>query len=135
MMLLFKDNDMGQAKGNDGTFQIFTPTSIYKTVKGSLLNPQSFAEEFRAQGQNVTVGEAVEAVINQQKDGKLSNAEGTGSGKIAEDLTGGLLYTTPLTSVDSSGNITRNDDAYKAAIARNIERNKKNFGSSGFSMK
>ena len=125
-----KDNAYGQSVGND-LFQVFTPTEYYRRTSGNLLNPQV---PRTPQGQNVTVGEAVEAVINQQKDGSYPTAEGTGSGKIAEDLSGGLLYTSPLTSVDSSGNRTRNNDAYRAAIARNIESNKKNFGSSGFSM-
>ena len=125
-----EDMNYGQSVGND-LFQVFTPTEYYRRTSGNLLNPQV---PRTPQGQNVTVGEAVEAVINQQKDGSYPTAEGTGSGRIAEDLSGGLLYTTPLTSVDSSGNRTRNDDAYRAAIARNIERNKKNFGNSGFSM-
>jgi hypothetical protein len=125
-----EDMSYGQSVGND-LFQVFTPTEYYRRTSGNLLNPQV---PRTPEGQNVTVGEAVEAVINQQKDGSYPTAEGTGSGRIAEDLSGGLLYTSPLTSVDSSGNRTRNNDAYRAAIARNIERNKKNFGSSGFSM-
>lgn len=125
-----EDMNYGKSVGND-LFQVFTPQQYFSNVSHNLLNPQV---PRTPQGQNVTVGEAVEAVVNQQRDGSYPTAEGTGSGKIAEDLSGGLLYTSPLTSVDSSGNRTRNDNAYKAAIARNIERNKKNFGSSGFSM-
>ena len=49
-------------------------------------------------------------------------SEGGGS-PIAEDMSGGLLYTSPLTSVDSSGNRTRNDDAYRASLARNVKAN------------
>ena len=51
---------------------------------------------------------------------------------ILEIVLGSLLFTSPLTSVDSSGNRTRNDAAYRAEVARNIERNKRNFGTSGF---
>ena len=47
-------------------------------------------------------------------------------------LTGGLLGTSPLTSVDSSGNRVRNDDVYRSNIAKNIERNKRNFGNARF---
>ena len=55
----------------------------------------------------MTVGQAVDSIMNNNSP----TAEGTGSGKIAKDLTGGLLGTSPLTSVDSSGNRVRNDDA------------------------
>ena len=136
-----EENAYGQSVGND-LFSIFTPQQYYRNVSGNLLDP--FGQR-TPQGQNVTVGEGVEAIINQQRGdqvydtatGSVINSNtGTGS-PIAEDLSGGLLYTSPLTSVDSSGNRSRNNDAYRAAIARNIERNKKDFnkyGNSGFSM-
>ena len=65
---------------------------------------------------------------------RSSNANASSGSPIAEDLSGGLLYTRPLTSVDSSGNRTRNDNNYRAEVARNIERNKRNnpYGVSGF---
>jgi hypothetical protein len=78
-------------------------------------------------GENITVGQAVESVL----DPKPQSGESSGS-PIAQDLSGGLLYTSPLTSVKSDGTRVRNDAAYKAAVARNIERNKKDFGTSKF---
>ncbi len=120
-----EDNAYGQSVGND-LFQVFTPQQYYRNVSGNALSPKV---PITPQGQNLTVGQAVEAAVNND----YSNVSSGGS-PIAEDLSGGLLYTSPLTSVDSSGNRSRNNDAYKAAIARNIEQNKKNFGYSGFSM-
>jgi hypothetical protein len=123
-----QDNAYGQSVGND-LFNIFTPQQYYRNVSGNALSPKV---PITPQGQNLTVGEAVEAAVNNDYSDVSS-----GGAPIAEDLSGGLLYTSPLTSVDSSGNRTRNNDAYKAAIARNIERNKKNEsfnGTSGFSM-
>jgi hypothetical protein len=95
-------------------------------VSGNVLSPKV---PITPEGQNLTVGQAVEAAVNNDYSDVSS-----GGSPIAEDLSGGLLYTSPMTSVDSSGNRSRNNDAYKAAVARNIERNKKNFGYSGFSM-
>ena len=123
-----QENAYGQSVGND-LFNIFTPQQYYRNVSGNPLSPKV---PITPQGQNLTVGQAVEAAVNND----YSNVSSGGS-PIAEDLSGGLLYTSPLTSVDSSGNRSRNNDAYKAAIARNIERNKKNEsfnGTSGFSM-
>ena len=120
-----EDMNYGQSVGND-LFQVFTPSEYYKRVSGNLLDPNA---QRTPQGQNITVGEAVEAAVNNDYSDVSS-----GGAPIADDLSGGLLYTSPLTSVDSSGNRSRNNDAYKAAVARNIERNKKNFGTSGFSM-
>lgn len=120
-----QDNAYGQSVGND-LFQVFTPQQYYRNVSNNLLDPNA---QRTPQGQNITVGEAVEAAVNNDYSDVSS-----GGAPIAEDLSGGLLYTSPLTSVDSSGNRSRNNDAYKAAVARNIERNKKNLGTSGFSM-
>ena len=120
-----QDNAYGQSVGND-LFQVFTPQQYYRNVSGNLLDPNA---QRTPQGQNITVGEAVEAAVNNDYSDVSS-----GGSPIAEDLSGGLLYTSPLTSVDSSGNRSRNDNAYRASIARNIERNKKNLGTSGFSM-
>tara|TARA_R100000742_G_C4269456_1_gene87946 strand:+ start:421 stop:1338 length:918 start_codon:yes stop_codon:yes gene_type:complete len=120
-----EDNAYGQSVGND-LFKIFTPQEYYRNVSGNLLDPNA---QRTPQGQNITVGEAVEAAVNNDYSDVSS-----GGSPIAEDLSGGLLYTSPLTSVDARGNRTRNDAAYRAGIARNIERNKKNLGTSGFSM-
>ena len=118
-----QDNAYGQTVGND-LFQVFTPQQYYRNVSGNLLDPNA---ERTPQGQNITVGQAVESVMNPTPQ------SGTSQGSpIAEDMSGGLLGRTPLTSVDSQGNRSRNDTAYQAAVARNIERNKKNFGTSGF---
>ena len=118
-----QDNAYGQTVGND-LFQVFTPQQYYRNVSGNLLDPNA---ERTPQGQNITVGQAVESVMNPTPQ------SGTSQGSpIAEDMSGGLLGRTPLTSIDSQGNRSRNDTAYKAAVARNIERNKKNFGTSGF---
>ena len=106
---------------NNGTFQVFTPQQYYNTVKDNLLGN---SPEYP-----ITVGEAIDSVIDRTD---RPTAQGTGSGKIAEDLTGGLLGTSPLTSVDSSGNRVRNDDVYRSNIAKNIERNKRNFGNARF---
>ena len=106
---------------NNGTFQVFTPQQYYNTVKDNLLGN---SPEYP-----LTVGEAIDSVIDRTD---RPTAQGIGSGAIAEDLTGGLLGTSPLTSVDSSGNRVRNDDVYRSNIAKNIERNKRNFGYSRF---
>ena len=106
---------------NNGTFQVFTPQQYYNTVKDNLLGN---SPEYP-----LTVGEAIDSVIDRTD---RPTAQGIGSGAIAEDLTGGLLGTSPLTSVDSSGNRVRNDDVYRSNIAKNIERNKRNFGFSRF---
>ena len=132
-----QDNAYGQSVGND-LFNIFTPQQYYRNVSGNALFPKV---PITPEGQNLTVGQAVEKVLADEQANKFydtatgTTGSTTGNGSpIAEDLSGGLLYTSPLTSVDSSGNRSRNDNAYKAAIARNIERNKKNTGTSGFSM-
>jgi len=135
-----QDNAYGQSVGND-LFNVFTPQQYYRNVSGNALSPKV---PITPQGQNLTVGQAVEAVVNQERGDQVydpltgtmrsSNANRNVGSPISEDLSGGLLYTSPLTSVDSSGNRSRNNDAYKSAIARNIERNKKNTGTSGFSM-
>ena len=119
-----QDNAYGQTVGND-LFQVFSPQQYYRNVSGNLLDPNA---ERTPQGENITVGEAVESVLNPTPQ------SGTSQGSpIAEDMSGGLLGRTPLTTKDSSGNITgRDDTAYRAAVARNIERNKRNFGTSGF---
>lgn len=134
-----EDMNYGQSVGND-LFQVYTPQQYYRNVSSNPLNPKV---PITPDGQNLTVGQAVEAVVNQERDEvydpltgtmRSSNANRNVGSPIAEDLSGGLLYTSPMTSVDSSGNRSRNNDAYKAAVARNIERNNKNFGYSGFSM-
>ena len=123
----YLDAGYGQQR-NDGTFQIFTPQQYYNTVKDNPLNNRTnpfggYLGENRDFNNNqvMTVGQAVESVMNPQPQ------QGSSSGSpIAKDMSGGLLGRSPLTTKDSSGNITgRDDTAYKAAIARNIERNKK----------
>jgi len=133
----YLDAGYGQQR-NDGTFQIFNPQQYYNTVKDNLLgNPQvSLSGGYSGIPQSVsvtqsplTVEQAIDSVINRTD---RPTAQGIGSGKIAEDLTGGLLGTSALTSVDSSGNRVRNDDVYRSNIAKNIERNKRNFGNARF---
>tara|TARA_R100001129_G_scaffold186630_1_gene179335 strand:- start:3566 stop:4477 length:912 start_codon:yes stop_codon:yes gene_type:complete len=129
--------DAGYAKNrNDGTFQIFTPQQYYNSVKNNPLENfrTNFTGGFLGENQDfnnnqspITVGQAVDSVMNPTPQ------SGTSEGSpIAQDLSGGLLGTAPLTTVDSQGNRSRNDTAYRAAVARNIERNKRNFGTSGF---
>jgi hypothetical protein len=118
-----QENQYGQNVGND-LFQIFTPEQYYRNVSGNLLDPNA---TMTPSGENITVGQAVESVL----DPKPQSGESSGS-PIAQDLSGGLLYTSPLTSVKSDGTRVRNDAAYRAAVARNIERNKKDFGTSKF---
>ena len=114
-MQTYTDAGYGQQL-NNGTFQVFTPQQYYNTVKDNLLgNPQvSLSGGYSGIPQSVsvtqsplTVEQAIDSVINRTD---RPTAQGIGSGKIAEDLTGGLLGTSALTSVDSSGNRVRNDD-------------------------
>ena len=131
----FTDLGYGQQL-NDGTFQVFNPQQYFDTVKNNLLgNSQvnlsggysGIPQSVRVTQSPVTVEQAVDSVMNPTPQ------SGTSQGSpIAEDMSGGLLGRTPLTSVDSQGNRSRNDTAYRAAVARNIERNKRNFGTSGF---
>jgi len=123
---------------NNGTFQVFTPQQYYNTVKDNLLgNPQvtlsggysGIPQSVSVTQSPLTVEQAVDSVVNRTD---TPTAKGIGSGKISQDLTGGLLGTSPLTSIDSSGNRVRNDDVYRAGIAKNIERNKRNFGNARF---
>lgn len=135
-MQTYTDAGYGQQL-NNGTFQVFTPQQYYNTVKDNPLNNRTnpfggYLGENQDFNNNpvMTVGQAVESVMNPQPQ------QGSSSGSpIAKDMSGGLLGRSPLTTKDSSGNITgRDDTAYKAAIARNIERNKANSqgGTSGF---
>lgn len=122
-MQSFVDQGYGQ-RLNNGTYQIYDPQQYFDTVQGNQL--QSFVNGQRQP--NITVGQAVDSVMNPQpQDGSKSSGS-----PIAKDMSGGLLGRSPLTSVDSQGNRTRNDTAYRASIARNIERNKRNFGNSKF---
>jgi hypothetical protein len=110
---------------NNGTFQVFNPQQYFNTVKDNQLGGLNAS----GGASTMTVGQAVDSVMNPVP--AIGPSESGGS-PIAEDLSGSLLFTSPLTSVDSSGNRTRNDTAYRAEVARNIERNKRNFGTSGF---
>ena len=115
------DLGYGQSAGNN-LFQVFSPNQYYKSVASNMINPQGMP------GSNVTVAEAVDSVMNPQPQ----SGESSGS-PIAQDLGGSLLFTDRLTTQDSGGNITgRDDNAYRAEVARNIERNKRNFGTSKF---
>jgi len=121
-MQSYMDQGYGQYN-NDGTYQIYTPQQYFDTVQGNQLQSYGYGSQ-----PNITVGQAVDSVMNPQpQDGSKSSGS-----PIAEDMSGGLLGRSPLTSVDSQGNRTRNDTAYKAAVARNIERNKANFNNSKF---
>lgn len=112
---------------NNGTFQVYNPQQYFNTVQSNPL------QGLNASGgaSTMTVGQAVDSVMNPVP--AIGPSESSGS-PIAEDLSGGLLGRTPLTSVDAQGNRTRNDTAYRASVARNIERNKRNnpYGVSGF---
>ena len=112
---------------NNGTFQVFNPQQYFNTVKDNQLGGLNAS----GGASTMTVGQAVDSVMNPVP--AIGPSESGGS-PIAEDLSGSLLFTSPLTSVDSSGNRTRNDTAYRAEVARNIERNKRNnpYGVSGF---
>ena len=114
------DLGYGQQLNNE-TFQVYNPQQYFNTVKD---NSAGF-------GTNMNINQAVDSVMNPVP---ATGPSETGGSPIAEDLSGGLLYTRPLTSVDSSGNRTRNDANYRAEVARNIERNKTNnpYGVSGF---
>jgi hypothetical protein len=129
--------DAGYAKKrNDGTFQVYNPQQYYNTVKDNLLgNSQvtlsggysGIPQSVSVTQSPLTVEQAVESVMNPTPQ------SGTSEGSpIAEDLTGGLLGTSPLTTVDSQGNRKRNDAVYRSNVAKNIERNKRNFGNSRF---
>tara|TARA_R100001594_G_C4001354_1_gene254846 strand:+ start:66 stop:953 length:888 start_codon:yes stop_codon:yes gene_type:complete len=111
------DNQYGKKIGSD-LFRFFTPKEYYNQVRRDMVDPENKMQETT----NLTVGNAVEQLMRNEP------SEGGGS-PIAEDLSGGLLYTSPLTSVDSSGNRTRNDDAYRAALARNVKANPTKFRS------
>ena len=130
-----EDLGYGQSAGNN-LFQVYTPNQYFKSVASNMVNPT---------GNQFTIAEAVQKVIDDERKNKFyDTATGTtgsttssGGAPIAQDLGGSLLYTDRLTTQDSKGNITgRDDNAYRAEIARNIERNKKNnpYGVSGFKM-
>jgi len=124
-MQTYTDAGYGQEL-NNGTFQIFTPEQYYKTVQSNPLQGQNAS----GGSSTMTVGQAVDSVMNPQpQDGSKSSGS-----PIAEDLTGGLLGTSPLTTVDSQGNRKRNDAVYRSNVAKNIERNKASnpYGTSGF---
>lgn len=118
----FTDAGYGQQL-NDGTYQIFNPQQYFNTVQNNPLQGVNTS----GGASTMTVGQAVDSVMNPQPQ----SGESRGS-PIAEDMSGGLLGRSPLTSVDTQGNRSRNDTAYRAAVARNIESNKKKFGTSGF---
>lgn len=130
--------DAGYAKKrNDGTFQVYNPQQYYNTVQSNPL------QGLNASGgaSTMTVGQAVDSIMNptpQVYDPltgsfRSSNASSSGS-PIAQDLSGGLLGTSPMTTVDSQGNRERNDAVYRSNVAKNIERNKASspYGTSGF---
>jgi len=117
---------------NNGTYQVFNPQQYYSNVMNDVVSgARQTVPPSMGGSAPVTVGQAVNAVMGNDYTGISS-----GGSPIAQDMSGGLLGRTPLTSTDSQGNRTRNDDAYKAAVARNIKRNEQNspYGTSGFSM-
>jgi hypothetical protein len=133
-MQSYMDQGYGQYN-NDGTYQIYTPQQYYNTVQSNPL--QSYINGQKQP--NITVGQAVDSVMNPTPQvydpltGSMrSTTSSSGGSPIAEDLTGGLLGTSPLTTVDSQGNRKRNDAVYRSNVAKNIERNKQNFGNSKF---
>ena len=139
-MQTYTDAGFGQQR-NDGTFQVFTPQQYYNTVQNNPLQGQNASRG----SSTMTVGQAVDSIMNPQvydpltgtmrsSNATKTTAQGIGSGNIAEDLTGGLLGTSPLTTVDSQGNRKRNDAVYRSNVAKNIERNKASspYGTSGF---
>ena len=130
-MQTYVDAGYGQQL-NNGTFQVFNPQQYYSNVMNDIVSgARQTVPPSMGGSAPVTVGQAVDAAISNDYSGISS-----GGSPIAQDMSGGLLGRTPLTSVDSQGNRTRNDDAYKASIARNIKRNEQNspYGTSGFSM-
>ena len=133
-MQSYMDQGYGQYN-NDGTYQIYTPQQYYNTVQSNPLQGQNASGGFST----MTVGQAVDSVMNPTPQvydpltGSFRSTTSSGGGSpIAEDLTGGLLGTSPLTTVDSQGNRKRNDAVYRSNVAKNIERNKRNFGNSRF---
>lgn len=126
----YTDLGYGQSLGND-LYNIYSPNQYYKSVANNMTTVDG--------GQTMTNAEAIQSVLDAEREDKFyDTATGTtgstkGSGSpIAQDLTGSLLGTQPITSVDAQGNRTRNDDVYRSNIAKNIERNKRNFGYSRF---
>lgn len=112
------ENKYGKKIGND-LFKFYSPREYYAQVAGDLIDPQQRMEATRG----VTVGDAVEQLR------QASKASEGGGAPIAEDLSGGLLYTSPLTTKDDSGNRVRNEAAYRAALARNVKANPTKFRS------
>ena len=126
----YTDLGYGQSVG-DNLYHIYTPNQYYKSVANNMTTVDG--------GQTMTNAEAIDSVMNPAPmvydpltgTSRPSNKDRSGS-PIAEDLTGSLLGTQPITSVDSQGNRSRNDDVYRSNVAKNIERNKRNFGYSRF---
>lgn len=102
-------NQYAKKLGED-IFKVFSPQEYYNQVMKDQVT------------KDILVGQAVEQMVKNQ------GSEGGGA-PIAEDLSGGLLYTQPLTKEDSSGNRTRDDSAYRAALARNVKANPTKFRS------
>jgi|11BtaG_2_1085332.scaffolds.fasta_scaffold26186_2 hypothetical protein len=135
-MQTYTDAGYGQQL-NNGTFQVYNPQQYYNTVQSNPLQGRNAS----GGSSTMTVGQAVDSVMNltpQVYDpltGSMrSTTSSSGGSPIAQDLTGGLLGTSPLTTVDSQGNRKRNDAVYRSNVAKNIERNKASspYGTSGF---
>ena len=118
------ENKYGTKLGSD-LFKFYSPTEYYNKVRADLIDPQQRMEATRG----VTVGDAVTALRAASTSGE------EGGAPIAEDLSGGLLYTSPLTTETKGGNRVRNEAAYRAALARNVKANptkfRKNVGGTG----
>lgn len=112
------ENKYGKKVGND-LFKFYSPTEYFNQVAGDVIYPQGN----RQGATGVTVADAV-----QQLQQASQTSEGGGA-PIAEDLTGGLLYTSPLTTETSDGKRVRNEPAYRAALARNVKANPTKFRS------
>ena len=100
-------------------FKFYSPTEYFNQVAGDVIYPQGN----RQGATGVTVADAVQQLQ------QASQASEGGGAPIAEDLSGGLLYTSPLTTKTSDGKRVRNEPAYRAALARNVKANPTKFRS------
>jgi len=112
------ENKYGKKVGND-LFKFYSPTEYFSQVAGDVIYPQGN----RQGATGVTVADAVRQLQ------QASQASEGGGAPIAEDLSGGLLYTSPLTTKTSDGKRVRNEPAYRAALARNVKANPTKFRS------
>jgi hypothetical protein len=113
----------------EGTFVSFDPSvgrlgsgslSPFLNIGGAFLDPILGLPLRRENLYN-------QALVQQLQ--QASKASEGGGAPIAEDLSGGLLYTSPLTTKTSDGKRVRNEPAYRAALTRNVKANPTKFRS------